>query len=92
MYQNIGGKIKALACILGWLLCIAGVITWLVLLGESAGLAWGCLIGGVLSLCGSWILYGFGQLVENVQKLANTLPNTQSGTNAADISDDLPEL
>lgn len=67
MYDYIGEKIKNLAKVLGWICIIAGVIAALALWfgAESflAGLA--ALIVGALSYAGTWVMYGFGQLVEN---------------------------
>ena len=76
MFYNIGGKIKTLAvvvCILGMFASI--VIGFLLIMGigevfglEKAGFGSGILfmiVGSLLSWVSTFVLYGFGQLVEN---------------------------
>ncbi len=72
LYENIGSKIKNLA---KWIFVIeagAAVIAGLFLLEENvlAGLL--ALIGGPLvAWIGSWILYAFGQIAEDVHAMRN---------------------
>ena len=83
MFNNIGGKIKGFAKFICWLGIIASVIiailniTTSVAVGNIAiGVLVGVLIavGGVLvSWIGSFLLYGFGQLIENSDIIANKL-------------------
>lgn len=73
MYTNIGGKIKGLACVSGWIFLIAGVITWFVFIVNDSPyddfIGWLCLPGGAMGYLGTWALYGFGQLVEDTNAL-----------------------
>ncbi len=74
MYDNIGGKIKILAEVVCWIGIIACVIIGIVLIAISEDLVLaGILIavgGAILSWVSSFILYGFGQLVENSDIMA----------------------
>ncbi len=70
MFNNIGGKIKGLATVLtsaGIIAsCIIGIIY--ILSGDGDNVLQGFLIlaiGSLSSWLGSFLLYGFGQLVEN---------------------------
>ena len=73
MYENIGSKIKGLASVSGCILLIAGVIAWLVIIANDSPydnlIGWLCLAAGVLGFIGSWVLYGFGLLVEDINAL-----------------------
>lgn len=72
MFTNIGGKIKTLTGVVCWIGIVASVLLGVAGLfnGEVlAGLA--MIVGGVLaSWVGSFILYAFGELVENVAVIA----------------------
>ena len=84
MFDNIGGKIKTLAsviCIIGIIgCCIIGIVLMtkgelLVIIGLAV-----MVLGSLLSWVGSFVLYGFGQLIENSDKLVSekTSHNPQS--------------
>lgn len=90
MYENIGEKIKGLAQVLGWLWLIAGVI-WAIIywVDEEALLGFIPLIGGAVMFVSSWILYGFGQIVEDVHAIKNKPTQT---VEAPPAPDELPEL
>ena len=66
MFSNIGGKIKALAKVICWLGIIASIFVGLLFLDKNplGGLLW-MVLGSLSSWIGSFVLYGFGQLVEN---------------------------
>lgn len=73
MFGNIGGKIKSLAQVITWLGIIGSVIWGFVLMATdedliSAGLMI-AVLGSLISWVSSFVLYGFGQLVENTDKL-----------------------
>ena len=98
MYDNIGEKIKNLAQVLGWIFLGAGMIgaigLWFGLNSFLAGLA--ALAVGTLSYVGTWVLYGFGQLVEDTAAMrrrgdgaAQQAPS--AGTPTFE-DEDLPEL
>lgn len=73
MFDNIGGKIKTLAKVVCWIGIIACIITGIVLMATDEDLILvGILtvvVGSLLSWVSSFILYGFGQLVENSDTL-----------------------
>ncbi len=67
MFDNIGDKIKMLAKVI----CLAGIIISLIagiaLMSNGSG-GFGFLtivVGALLSWVGTFVLYGFGKLVEN---------------------------
>jgi len=73
MFSNIGGKIKGFAafiCAIG-IFCsiVAGVM---IMLADESAIALGLIIavvGSLISWLGSFFSYGFGQLIENSDKL-----------------------
>ncbi len=81
MFENIGGKIKALAKIICWLGITASVLGgiymfWLA--GNAYGristvlIVYGVLLivgGSLISWIGSFFTYGFGQLIENSDRI-----------------------
>lgn len=75
LYGNIGGKIKTLAvifCVLGVLFSVISGIFTIVVDASTISVVKGILVilvGAVLSWIGSFVLYGFGQMVENSDKL-----------------------
>jgi len=75
MYEDIGRKIQRLAQILGWIMLIGGAIAWISYLADgdyehrNNWIGWVCLVGGLLSYVSSWFIYGFGQLVDDVNAL-----------------------
>ena len=76
MFNNIASKIKGLAIILTWigiiLSVLTGVMIALALEGEF-GVLIGVgiiIIGCLMSWIGSFLLYGFGQLIENTDAVA----------------------
>ena len=71
MFNNIGGKIKAVAACFTWIGFIASILGGAYIILESE-----LLLGLLVMLIGcfaSWLssltLYGFGQLIENTDKL-----------------------
>ena len=80
MFDNIGEKIKTLAKVVCWVGIIASVIMGFVAIDstndETAGFFSLVLIAGLGSLgswVGSFVLYGFGELVSNSAIIAETL-------------------
>ena len=69
MFSNIGGKIKALAQFCTWAGIIASVLTGAMILQNPRGnYVVGVAIivfGSLISWISSFVLYGFGQLVQN---------------------------
>ncbi len=78
MFENIGGKIKALAKVLCWIGIIASVFSAIAMWAQNSSysptILPGILIlvlGCLLSWIGSFFTYGFGQLIENTDRIAN---------------------
>ena len=71
MFENIGGKIKTLAKVLMWISIIGFAIYGIVMISEEQVLLGFLIIaiGSLSSWVSSFVLYGFGQLVENSDKL-----------------------
>lgn len=90
MYDNVGKKIMTLAKVLGWIFLIAGIITAIVFMsfGWKFFIVITPLIGGVLLYVSSWILYGFGKLVDDVSAMRYAAKETNQNT----VSEELPEL
>lgn len=90
MYDNVGKKIMTLAKVLGWIFLIAGIITAIVFMsfGWKFFIVIAPLIGGVLLYVSSWILYGFGQLVDDINAMRYAAK--EADRNA--VSEELPEL
>ena len=87
LYENIGGKIKKLAFGLFLFYAVASVIFALVYLFQGGELIIGLLIlvlGPVFSFIGSWILFAFGQLVENSDILVKNAFQPRNQTAAKD--------
>ena len=81
MFKNIGGKIKALAKVICWIGIIGSVLAGIgMMVADEDMIVYGLLImpiGALMSWIGSFMLYGFGELVENSTVLA-TLAVKQS--------------
>ena len=77
MYNYIGKKIKGLAKFFFILATIIDIIVGIVLIAiDDYLIAVGLpimLIGPVLAWISSWLLYGFGQLIDNSDKLVKSL-------------------
>jgi hypothetical protein len=82
MFNDIGYKIKKLSKVIFWggevitLLACWGSVVESVTSGESAGVAVAAVIGALVAaacvLVASWLLYGFGQLIDMVTLIADT--------------------
>ena len=91
MFDNIGGKIKALAKVVCWVgiivFCLIGLI--IMAAGQSAGaISIGVLtagIGSLLSWVGSFFTYGFGQLIENSDKLVKAMVVSNDSENTTKV-------
>ena len=81
MFNNIGGKIKGLAAFICWLGIIGSVLggVGLMMIGDELFIIIGIVvaaIGSLFSWIGSFVLYGYGQLIYNSDIIAK---NTQNG-------------
>ena len=72
MYDNIGGKIKSWAVWIFVVEAIAAVIGGIALIANDNGLVGFLTIvfGPIAAWVSSWLLYGFGQLIENSDIIA----------------------
>lgn len=78
MFSNIGGKIKNLAVVITWIGIITSVIFGIMMMatgyGEMVFIGFlVALVGSLLSWIGSFLLYGFGQLIENTDAIVKKL-------------------
>lgn len=73
-YENIGNKIKGLAQMAFVVEAIAAVITGIALMASDEDMIlYGLLVliaGPIIAWVSSWLLYGFGQLIENSDIIA----------------------
>ena len=86
MFDNIGSKIKGLASIITWIGIIISVILGIVLmcLGKTFVIVGLCVLffGALMSWISSFLLYGFGELIERTCRIDDYLnfnpPNSPS--------------
>lgn len=71
MFENVAQKIKKLASVLTWAGCIISLV--LGFLAQPIGLITIFPLGCLLSWAGSFLLYGFGQLIENSDRCVDLL-------------------
>ena len=65
MFDNIGGKIQALAQIICWIGIIISAIVGLCVIGDSVLLGLIIIVIGFLSSwIGSFVMFGYGELIE----------------------------
>lgn len=88
MFEQIGSKIKGLATFLTVAGIFAGVILWISLMAIDEDLALIGILAGVaiavLSWISSFVLFGFGELVENSNIIA--IQMTEEGKRNASLS------
>lgn len=84
-FDNIGDKIKGLALFFSWIGIVASVLGGIALLPQS--FPTGILIiilGSIVSYVSSWLLYGFGELVESACEIKEYLAKANNTDNLAD--------
>ena len=93
MYDNIGRKIKGLSNAIFTILAVLGAACGLIVMVTSEGVM--VLIGllmfiiiPVLAWVSSWLLYGFGQLIENQCIATEILPEIRDSINEKSITSD----
>ncbi len=74
MYKNVGKKIQILGQVIGWLLLIAGLITWYICICTNTYspddlLGWVAFAVGIVGFESTWFMYAFGQLVDDVHAI-----------------------
>lgn len=93
MFDDIGGKIKGLAKVITIIGIVASCICGLVMLVESENFLFGVLVAGLGSLgswVGSFLLYGFGELID--QTVDNNRLLRQISTSGKNTSKDISDL
>ena len=106
MYENIGKKIKGLAWATFIIGAAASVIVAIIFFSNASdvyleefksvyittGVLW-LLIGPIVSWVSSWMLYGFGELIDKVTDIEiNTRNKEIDGTDYEDDYDYLPTI
>ena len=86
MYDNIGGKIKGLAKATFIVEAIAAVITGIVLWIDTGELQYALILfcGPIVAWVSSWLLYGFGEIID---KLCDIEQNTRGGQSKTKIKE-----
>jgi hypothetical protein len=86
MYDNIGEKIKSLAKANFFVEALAAIIVGIVLWIETE--EWWCVLiilcGPIVALVSSWLLYGFGEIID---KLCDIEQNTRGGQSKTKIKE-----
>ena len=72
MFENISGKLKVLANVLTLIGIVISVIYGFIIMNDSplAGLL-AMAIGGLISWASSFLIYGFGELIEQMERSNN---------------------
>lgn len=97
MFDNIGGKIQVLAKIICWIGIIACIIVGIIIIVNATQYRYTrtdevfigivVIIGGsIFSWIGSFVLYGFGELVENSSLIRYELSKRNSSSNTLETS------
>ena len=79
MYTNISNKIKIVAKVLFIVVTILSVISGIAIMTDEDFILSGVLtiiFGPALALVSSWLIYGFGELIEKTSKIET---NTRNG-------------
>ena len=88
MFKNIGVKIKGFAQIVCWLGIIGSIIPGLVLIGIGSEIEYGggivflgiliAIDGSIASWIGSFLTYGFGELIDKTCEIKQLISGTNS--------------
>lgn len=79
MFDAIGAKIKGLTKLICWVGIIASVISGGAMLSNRYTATIGIIVmilGSLLSWVGSFLLYGFGELIDQVMRISDMLSRT----------------
>ncbi len=92
MFDNIGGKIKTLATVVTIIGIVASVIAGLYfMIEEEFGLGLVIIIVGALSSwIGSFLLYGYGELIEKTAEIAQNTRRSGIATTSASVPMSIP--
>lgn len=91
MFDNIGEKIKTLAVVTTWVGIIASIVGGFVMLvqGTFEGLLV-MVFGSLGAWIGSFVLYGFGQLITNTDVIAASAKGNEGSASKASAPADAP--
>ena len=82
MYNNIGKKIKVLVIVLCILECIGAFVTGIIFVSDSSDEEIGVIImiaGPIFAWISSWFLYGYGEIIDKLQDIANNTGSKMPG-------------
>lgn len=85
MWNNMGRKIQALAKVMCWFGIAAAIAGAIVLFQNYYTVAIGVftiILGPILSWVGSWVLYGFGIIVEKAENTSTVNVKESSSDNS----------
>lgn len=95
MFDNIGSKLKSVAKTYAWVgIILFGIVGLITMFANPDTPIPGILviaIGCGSSYASSLVLYGFGQIVENTDKLVAT-PSEKNISSLNDIESNLPQM
>ncbi len=84
MYDNIGGKIKGAATVVFLIEAIMGIIAGIIIMAANENfIVLGLLVMvfvPIIAYISSWLLYGFGELIEKTCSIESTLRGTNGTT------------
>ena len=82
MFDNIGGKIKGLASVCCVLEMLASIITGIILIATDEDLVTYGIVtlfaGSLFGIGSSWLIYGFGELIEKVNRIEESICKSDS--------------
>ena len=91
MFKNVGNKIMILAKVLAWVYVIGGVIAGIVLAATVSEEFILFAPAGLVLVPFCWLIYGFGQLVQDVHSGRQNAP-APAPNKPEVVSDELPDL
>lgn len=102
MFNNVGKKLMVYAKVSFWIELIAGIIVGIVFFAQDEpGIGFAAIGGGFATIVGSWVIYAFGQMVDDIHEMKDkppvTIPTPPSAPKPVPkpkpaVSDELPDL
>lgn len=98
MFENVGEKLKKFAVFCFVFNVIAAVVLLIVGFSNIDWGGWWYILGAVvlvfISLFESWLLYAFGQITDDVNKMANSVHKIENKTHKEQrpAEDEIPEI
>ena len=73
MYNNIGKKIMGLAKFVAWIGIIGSIISGIFIISAGSQIGFLTIVlGSLVAWVGSFVLYGFGQLIDDTSSIRRT--------------------